>query len=214
MTMRAAISRSRRRAMRAFSLIEMLIVIGLVVLLASLTVVVGRSVIAKSKIDQCRQLLSTLDATLTEYQAERGGIPPFVIRAYIPPSGLTSNAGKTRREVAAYLEQVKGFPGIDKQLGTIDSSFLVQRQQIFTDLAGYQYAGTVAVDARPSVRDPWGMEILYIHPNAQNDVAFKTLGKPVNERPYFMSAGPDEEYETLEDNVYSYEVVKPGANNG
>lgn len=214
MTVRAASQHPRGRAKRAFSLIEMLIVIGLVILLASITVVVGQSVIAKSKIDQCRQLLSTLDATLTEYQAERGGIPPFVLRAYVPPDGLSSNASKSRREVAVYLDQVKGFTGIDKQLGTIDSSFLVKRQQIFADLAGYQYAGTLTDDVRPSVRDPWGMEILYIHPNAQNDVAFRVLGKPVNERPYFMSAGPDEEYETLEDNVYSYEVIKPGANNG
>ena len=214
MTMRAAISRSRGRATRAFSLIEMLIVIGLVVLLASITVVVGRSVIAKSKIDQCRQILQTLDATLTEYQAERGGIPPFVLRAYQPPSGLNSNASKSRREVAVYLEQIKGYTGADKQLGTVDSSFLVPRDQIYTDLARYKYAGSVTDDMRPSVRDPWGMEILYIHPNAQNDVAFLLLGKPVNERPYFMSAGPDGAYETIEDNVYSYEVVKPGATNG
>ena len=47
-SMRALASRSPR----GFSLVEMLIVIALVVVLASLTVLVGRSVIAKSKIDQ------------------------------------------------------------------------------------------------------------------------------------------------------------------
>ncbi len=204
----------RRRAARAFSLIEMMIVISLVILLAAITVVVGRSVIGKAKVDQCRQVLQALDATLTEYQAERGGIPPFQIRAYLPPSGLNAVEAKTRREVAVYIAQVKGFTGIDKQLGTIDASFLVKREQIYTDLAGYPYAGQVPDDERASVRDPWGMEILYIHPNADNDDAFKLFGRPVNERPYFMSAGPDGEYETLEDNIYSYEVVKPASTNG
>jgi len=225
MTMRAAVSHPRHHAVRAFSLIEMLIVIGLVVLLASITVVVGRSVIAKAKIDQCRQILQTLDATLTEYQADKGAIPPFVARAYLPPlrsQNEPSPAPNRRlwREIAVYLEQVKGYSGIDKQLGTIDATFLVERLQIYDDLEGYGYAGghvEPTDDPRwllPSVRDPWGMEILYIHPHADNENSFRVFGKPLNERPYFMSAGPDGVYETLEDNVYSYEVVKPGATNG
>ncbi len=200
----------RRRV--GFSLVEMLMVIALVVVLAGLTVVVGRSVIGKAKIDQCRQILQALDATLTEYQAEKGAIPPFVRRAYRPPDRINALAQRTRREVAVYLEQVKGYTGIDKQLGTIDASFLVKRDQIYTDLAGYIYAGEVRDDPRPSVRDPWGMEILYIHPTAENEDAFRTFGKALNERPYFMSAGPDSEYETVADNLYSYEVEKPKTN--
>jgi len=192
-----------------FSLIEMLIVIALVVVLAGLTVVVGRGVVAKAKVDQCRQLLLTLDATLTEYQADKGAIPPFVRRAYLPPTGQGTADRRTWREVAVYIEQVKGYAGIDKQLGTIDASFLVKREQIYKDLAGYPYAGQVAADPRPSVRDPWGMEILYIHPSEDNEDSFRLFGTPLNERPYFMSAGPDGEYETLEDNLYSYEVKKP-----
>lgn len=201
-----------RRRRGGFSLVEMLMVIALVVVLAGLTVVVGRSVVAKSKIDQCRQILQALDATLTEYQAEKGAIPPFVRRAYLPPRGTGGPDRRTWREVAVYLEQVKGYTGIDKQLGTIDASFLVKREQIYTDLAGYPYAGTVTDDPRPSVRDPWGMEILYIHPTAENEDAFRTFGKALNERPYFMSAGPDGEYETVGDNLYSYEVEKPKSN--
>ncbi len=205
--------RSRARSTPAgFTLVEMLIVILLVVVLAGLTVVVGRGVIAKSKVDQCRQLLLTLDATLTEYQADKGAIPPFVRRAYIPPTGQGSPDRRTWREVAVYIEQVQGYAGIDKQLGTIDASFLVKRQQIYADLAGYPYAGRVTEDERPSVRDPWGLEILYIHPHADNEDTFRVFGTPVNERPYFMSAGPDGVYETLEDNLYSYEVRKPPSN--
>lgn len=205
---------SRAGSRPAFSLIEMMIVIGLVVLLAVITVVVGRSVVGKAKVDQCRQVLQTLDATLTEYQAERGGIPPFQVRAYMPPSGIGASEARVRREIAVYLEQVQGFTGIDKQLATIDSSFLVKRQQIYTDLAGYPYAGRVSSDDRASVRDPWGMEILYIHPTEENEKAFEAFGKPLNERPYFMSAGPDGEYETLDDNIYSYEVDKPREGRG
>ncbi len=208
-----ALETNRSRPRRpGFSLIEMLIVMALVVVLAGLTVVVGRSVIGKAKVDQCRQVLQAPDATLTEYQAEKGAVPPFVRRAYKAPDGIGSYGLSTRREVAVYLDQVKGYAGIDKQLGTIDSAFLVKREQIYTDLAGYPYAGVVADDPRPSVRDPWGMEILYIHPHEDNEDAFRAFGKPLNERPYFMSAGPDGEYETLEDNLYSYEVPRPPSN--
>lgn len=214
MTVRGAASARCSSAPRAFSLMEMLIVIALVIVLAGITVVVGRSVTSKAKVDQCRQILQALDATLTEFQAERGAIPPFQVRAYVAPSGVGSEAARSRREVAVYIQQVKGYSGIDKQLGTIDASFLVERDQIYTDLAGYPYAGRVLDDDRASVRDPWGMEILYIHPNEDNEVAFKLFGEPVNDRPYFMSAGPDGEYETLEDNIYSYEVIRPGSNNG
>ena len=76
------------------------------------------------------------------------------------------------------------------------------------------YAGRVSSDDRASVRDPWGMEILYIHPTEENEKAFEAFGKPLNERPYFMSAGPDGEYETLDDNIYSYEVDKPREGRG
>jgi hypothetical protein len=87
------------------------------------------------------------------------------------------------------------------------------------------YAGKLnAVDPRLTVIDPWGIEIIYVHPrNLKATVGdgvpgFAGYGIPSNERPYFVSAGSDRifydddeqiasEDKTRKDNVYSYESV-------
>lgn len=215
------------RLPRAFSLLEVMIVVALVALLATITVLVGTGVMERGKADQCRQILSVLDSSLTEYEAEKGAMPLYtgdkIHREdpkinYNPPSGFTEG-GDERPEVAVYLAQAIGLPGVNNQLSTIDPGLLAPRSEIYEDLAGSEeFAGELRplpqglVDDRPSLRDPWGMEILYVHPS--NEDAVKAYGRPLNRRPYFMSAGPDFHYDTVEDNIYSYEgVEKPAAGN-
>lgn len=199
---------SDRSSHRGFTLAELLIVIAIIGLLVTMTVLVGRSVVGKGKIDQAQQIMLVLDQALSEYQAETGSIPAFREDDYNPPTGVPGRERDIRKEVAVFIGQAKGYSTIDKMLGAIDSQFLVKRNAIYADLIDHAYAGTISVDDdRPSVRDPWGMEILYIHPHRDNEDAFELLGRPVNDRPYFVSAGPDLLYHTIEDNIYSYEAV-------
>ncbi len=50
-----------------------------------------------------------------------------------------------------------------------------------------------------TLRDPWGSPIVYMpamHP---------LIGMAPDNRPFFFSAGPDRQYLTQDDNLYSYE---------
>lgn len=212
-----------------FTLLEMMVAIGLVVLLGSITVLVARGMIGQAKVRQCRSLLLTLESMLSEYDAEFQGMPAYTgdirgtdPRRYNPSSGY-KQGGRERPEVAVFLAQAKGMEGIDKILAGISEEFVLARNELYDgflqsgmkDWAGQLRGGNLE-DNRLSMRDPWEMEILYLHPdnttatlgdNSRED-EFQGYGRPANRRPYFMSAGPDMLYDTLEDNLYSYAGVE------
>jgi hypothetical protein len=56
-----------------------------------------------------------------------------------------------------------------------------------------------------TLRDAWGTPIVFMpgmHP---------AVGMALGNRPFFVSAGPDRQFRTLEDNLYSYEQGTPEA---
>jgi hypothetical protein len=59
------------------------------------------------------------------------------------------------------------------------------------------------VPPEPVVRDAWGNAILLVP--RQHD----QLGMAPRNEPFFISAGPDGKYLTLDDNLYSYEQTRP-----
>src|SRR5687768_4208415 len=58
---------------RGFTLIEMMVVIGIIVMLVGLTIAVGTSIHAKAEVSQTEHMLTTLDQALREWEltAER-----------------------------------------------------------------------------------------------------------------------------------------------
>jgi hypothetical protein len=59
-----------------------------------------------------------------------------------------------------------------------------------------------------TLRDAWGTPIVFMpamHP---------AIGMALGNRPFFVSAGPDRHFRTLEDNLYSYEQATPEAAEG
>ncbi|MBL1217278.1 MAG: hypothetical protein D8M59_07245 [Planctomycetes bacterium] len=199
------------RSLRAFTMIEMLVVIGLVVVLGSLTLVIGSAIISQGKARNTEAILANLDAALTEYEAETGSNPMWTgkgsdvsnkRRMYQPASGY-SRGGTIRPEVAVFLADAKGIEGVDNIIRAIPPDRLMQRVDLYEQLRldGVEsIAGMVpATDTRLTVCDAWGMEILYVHPRntEQNpdisvgDGAAEVYGATVNNRPYFMSAGAD-----------------------
>ncbi|MFG0330834.1 MAG: type II secretion system protein [Phycisphaerales bacterium] len=262
MTCRAAHNDRRRGARRAngFTIVETLLVIAIVGLLASLSLLVGRGVIAQTKVRQTKQILTTLDSIITEYQAEYQSIPPYTgggatnpLHRYLPPDGWIDEGsytyGDVRPEAAVFIAQARGLAGVDSLLATIPSEFLVSRNipegawedgdpkgaSLYPDAQSdglSTMSGTLQrKDPRLTVRDAWGMEILYIHPDNEEAVSgegadladWEGYGEPKNRRPYFLSAGPDliyyaqaeidgsDEIVGMQDNIYSYELDhRPG----
>jgi len=217
-----------------FTLIEMMVVIGLVGLLLTITVMVTQGVVGQSKIRQCRELLAGLDSLITEYESEYGSMPSFDKDLFSQPIG--GEAGVVRPEVATFLEQVHGLAGADRIIAGWPTQYLMKRHDYYGQVGGSAiFAGTIddrnpldknsKNDDRLTLADPWGMEILYIHPRDKEATVgknapdnFAGYGTPANDRPYFISAGPDRifydkditvpnEDSHRKDNVYSYEGV-------
>jgi hypothetical protein len=68
--------------------------------------------------------------------------------------------------------------------------------ELFGPLAGSMYDEV-------TLRDAWGTPIVFMpamHP---------AIGMALGNRPFFLSAGPDRMFRTLEDNLYSYEQGAP-----
>ena len=70
---------------KAFTLIEMLVVIAVIVTLLSIMATVGKNVFTKAKTNNTQATIKTLVAILEEYQTEKGGDFPF------PPIDETEN---------------------------------------------------------------------------------------------------------------------------
>ena len=73
----------------------------------------------------------------------------------------------------------------------------------FTPNTRIPYTVGGAVYDEVTLRDAWGTPIVFMpamHP---------AIGMALGNRPFFVSAGPDRMFRTLEDNLYSYEQGTP-----
>lgn len=212
-------------------MVEILVAVGIIGVLITLTILVGKGVIEQAKVRQTRDVLRVLDSLLTEYQVEYGSMPPYTSDAsgsdnpyvYRPPTGNSEqDPDAVFPEVAVFLAQVRGTKGGDPILASMSTDSLMERTKLYdTARSGglNSFCGSVdepadLTPARLSIADAWGMEILYIHPDNSEATEgsgagdFRGYGRAAAKRPYFMSAGPDFRYDTLEDNVYSLDTVE------
>lgn len=189
---------------RAFTLIEMLITISVIVVLVAAVFGIGLQVVNRQKINQTNGVLSSLDRALQEYQLESRVFPRVDTENYL--DGLWRNAASGQSPVvnqetgqtflggvanyrgedftwlpnaAYFLFLAEGYENIDSILGGIPSQFSV----------------TVQIDTgvfRTQVTDAWGNPIIFVTPD--NPLAQAIFGQCPSGRPYFMSAGPDGHY--------------------
>jgi hypothetical protein len=185
----------------------MLATVAALVILLGLMVSLARYVRRQASDQLTEQLLSQLDSLLERYQARYRAlpaIPEFVGRLseappprrsacqpggpvpLLPPPGeddglpdetvLQRNAAANNRALVLALQV---------EARRYPSEFAEMPQSFFTD-------GTLP--------DAWGTPIVFmpaLHP---------AVGMAMENRPFFLSAGPDRRFSSLEDNLYSYEV--------
>jgi prepilin-type N-terminal cleavage/methylation domain-containing protein len=162
----------------AFTLIELLIVIGIITILISVAVVVGQKVTSSGKQRVTEGLIKTLDMSLSEYIHARGQIPP----AYVPdprdpayavpvadvhitnlvPPDPTDLPPFVNNTVGLYLIQCRAVPEADAVLRQIEPRYVRMY-----DPDKQTGATSVAQNKRPAlltVFDGWGRPIRYVHP--------------------------------------------------
>lgn len=170
---------------RGFTLTEVLVTVGVLIILMGLAVSLAREVRRRSADLETRELLAHLDHVMAAYFDQHArlpdGVPPLIEDAAVPPDDLAVLARSARRNnqaiVAVLQRSGLGF-GADEQIARLPRSMYDTQ----------------------SLRDAWGSPIVFMPQMHQ------AIGMADDDRPYFfVSAGPDANYLTREDNLYSYE---------
>lgn len=148
---------------RAFTLIELLIVIGIIALLIVIGLAVGRQVTGRGKEAFTLDTIRTLDQVLADYMAAKDGLPP----AWVPNPTDTdellpvadARAGTEMiNSVGLFILQAEEVPTAKASLQGLDSRQIREFQPL---------DGTTPSNDQPLLRtvfDGWGNPIRYVHP--------------------------------------------------
>jgi type II secretory pathway pseudopilin PulG len=177
------LSRSNSCRWRAgYTLLEMLTTVAALIIVLGLMVSLARSVRSASAQQLTRDLLRKLDALMDKYQAANGRLP--TIASFIPAGeGQLKEAALQRN---AYINNRQLVAALRAEAGLGDETFGGLPDTVFNDAI---------------LRDAWGTPIVYmpaLHP---------AIGTAPQNRRFFVSAGPDGQFLTQEDNLYSYEEL-------
>lgn len=182
------VRQGRRQA--AFTLVEMLTTVALLVIVLGLMVSLARYVRRRSAEDLTRRVLLDLDESLRRY-----------LRSYDRPTqgriveslGLALDEGPVDERALELLtlENNRRFVRALEEGG-----YMAQRA--FRDLP-------LSIYGESMLRDAWGMPIVLM-PRMH-----RSIGMAPNDAWFFFSAGPDRLYLTRGDNQYSYEALGLGA---
>lgn len=158
---------------RAFTLMELLIVIGVIAILVGLALAIGAAVSGAGKQAKTQELLKVLDTSLSEFIASSGGIPgPTVVdprpnpnanAALLQPvaDAWTPDApGCMINSVGLYMVQCESQPSAAAVFKSLDAKFIRK-----WDPDGS--ADPNAADVSPwlsTAFDGWDRPIRYVHP--------------------------------------------------
>ncbi len=164
----------------AFSLIEMLTAVAILVIVLGLMVSLARDVRNRSAERVTKDMLARLERLMTQYATRS----PARLLPTITP--LIRGSGGAEGVALAPIE---------------DASFHAAAMRNNGDFAAALRAQAAADDPAPSFFDAWGNPIAFMprqHP---------AIGMAGGDRFFFFSPGPDGQFLTREDNLYSYEVL-------
>ena len=125
----------------AFTLVELLIVIGIITILIVLGMSVAHKVSGSGRIEATKQTLRVLDSSLTEYISVKGEMPPAWVvdprpnnangatiqpvadaKNDSPPSGGPQQVAIN--SVGLYMAQCKSVPSVDAIFKQLDARFI------------------------------------------------------------------------------------------
>jgi hypothetical protein len=162
---------------RCFTLIEMLSTVSALVIVLGLMVSLARHVRSRESGALSRQVLASLDDLLQRDPALEK------LLEGVPPLVRAGAAAEEAEYQRAALRNNRELVRILKESG--DGSFFRQVPVALYDVS--------------TLRDAWGTPVVYMKPGAQN-IGISPMG-----RYFFVSAGPDRQFGTVLDNLYSHE---------
>lgn len=199
---------------KGFTLIEILVVMGILMLLAGITVIGFRQLAIGSKRTATESMMVQCRSFLTEYETKNRlvGIPTVAVAA---PGSVEDVDGGTAGDrynsvavtsTSALMGRLQGIPENRAMLAKVPNEKLLKR-----------VAGKVD---NPILLDAWGNPIIFVPAGGLSGVTISgTTGRtvtsrgvipdggtlPAGVRPFWASAGPDGDFSKGDDNLYSFE---------
>ena len=200
-----------RRCPRGFTLIEMLTVVAALIILLGLMVSLAWDVRRQSSERLTKELLVKLDRLMAQYVQQHKRLPHVL--PLVDP-GLTG--GPAPQSQPAPLSSTRPAEDELPDEGTLHAAAELNNRDFVLALRAESSGRTPelfgpvggAMYDEVTLRDAWGTPIVFMpemHP---------AIGMALGNRPFFVSAGPDRRFRTLEDNLYSYEQAVPEAAEG
>lgn len=168
-----------RAAARAFTLVELLVVIGIIAILITITLGVAGAVVDGGRKRATEGALRALDQTLDLYIDAKGEIPPALVEVPVGGGPLTGQSlffplfdglGKGNgsefsliNSVGLYLVAARDVTGIQDIIAGLDQKFVQTVRSIGQPDQG-QAQSTQAQIELLSVLDGWGNPIRMVHP--------------------------------------------------
>ena len=164
----------------AFTLLELLIVVGVIGILMALALAVGARVAGSGKQTKTADTIKALDVILNDYVNTQGGVPPPTVldpRASTPPNNtyiqpiadavmadpVSGNFDKVINSVGLFLVQARDAAGSDSMLKGINSRLIRTYDPDGPDTA----PGAPDWATQPELLtafDGWDRPIRYVHP--------------------------------------------------
>jgi type II secretory pathway pseudopilin PulG len=189
---------------RAFTLLEMLTTVAVLIIVLGLMVSLARYVRNHSATQLTRDVLAHLDEAMIRYMRRNSPTSG-------PASEAPTNTPITGAAVAGAVPPVRSLardgtlPSDERQL--LAAAAENNRQFVAalrSELLGNYWSGLPSsVYDNQMLRDAWGTPIVFM-PAKHNEI-----GMAPQDRPFFFSAGPDRQYRSRADNLYSYEQGPP-----
>lgn len=186
-------TRNPRFSRRAFTLVEMMTTVAVLVIVLGLMVSLARDVRTRSAERLTKDLLRRLDILVGQYlkrlpEGQNLSAYPVVEPLVTADVLALAPSGSGAMEQQLLVNALANNRDLVRALRTqVDLS-----NKAFSDLSIANYNEV-------NVMDPWGRPIVYMpsqHP---------LIGMAAGDRYFFFSAGPDRKYLTRQDNIYSYE---------
>ena len=156
----------------------MLTTVAALVIILGLAVQLGQLVRKRQAGHSTRELLARLDKAMTQYKDLQPALAD-VPQLLATPASTYNDADLQRQALA----NNKAF---------VTAAREATKGQLFKGLSFSMFDDL-------TLRDAWGTPVVYMPPGAKN------IGIAPQNRYFFLSAGPDRQFTTLVDNLYSYE---------
>jgi hypothetical protein len=178
----------------------MLATVAALVIVLGLMVSLARYVRRQASDQLTKQLLAQLDVLVRSYQTRYEAVP--AVPAFIPgpAPGVAATLPTTPIVPVSADDEPLPPERVLQENAAANNRAFVAAMQIEARRYPAEFAELPeAFFADGSLSDAWGTPLVFmpsLHP---------AIGMAMENRPFFLSAGPDRRFSTLEDNLFSYE---------